>query len=726
MELVATSRAFRRAVVVAVLAAGAAALLVQVVLLREILASSQGNELVLGLVLALWLLLTGLASAIGGRVLPRPEPAARWLGRLLALAPLLLLSSLWLTRWAGPDALGQVPALSTLVVVALFALAPASLVGGLCFAWALAALPDAVRSARLYAAETVGSAAAGLLFHFLLADRVSSVWIVFIAGAICAGASLPLAVRRRWVGTVASLAIVAFSAMVCPRLSLSLARARFPDEHVLSLQPSRYGLLAVVARGEQRVFFHDGALLFTSEDEIAAEESIHLPLLLHPNPRRILLVGGGLGGGLVQALKHAPERLDYVEIDPGVFPLAERFADERTRAALADPRVHVVASDGRRLIHGAIGSYDVIIIDLPIPQNALLARFLSRECFADARRALAPGGLLALATPGSDAYLDAGARQRHASLLVTLAAVFPAVAVSPGGQTILWAAETSVDARPDVLVARLKERGLHLAQVGQAWLFDRLLPFHAADYRRALATALPIENRDFRPVVYLFGLIENLQRVSPTLARASMALIRAPALPWLVVALVLGLAGLAGFARRGRPAPGFAVVAAGAAGMALQMVLLLAFQSLCGHLYHALGGLLAAFMAGMAAGALAAGRFLHTPRALARACAGAAAAGMLVLFAIQCAGWWPGWGSTIIVTVAFTVGASTGAVYPVAVYVAAQSSAAARLYAWDLVGAAGAAALASLVAIPLLGLFPVAALCAAVCAAAALANVRST
>ena len=158
----------------------------------------------------------------------------------------------------------------------------------------------------------------------------------------------------------------------------------------------------------------------------------------------------------------------------------------------------------------------------------------------------------------------------------------------------------------------------------------------------------------------------------------------------------------------------------------MQMVLLLAFQSLCGHLYHALGGLLAAFMAGMASGALAAGRFLHTPRALARACAGAAVAGMLVLFAIQCAGWWPGWGSTIIVTVAFTVGASTGAVYPVAVYVAAQSSAAARLYAWDLVGAAGAAALASLVAIPLLGLFPVAALCAAVCAAAALANVRST
>jgi spermidine synthase len=708
------------------LAVGAASLLAQVVLLRESLASSQGNELVLGMVLALWLLLTGLASAVGGRVLRRPEAAARWLGRLLVVSPLLLLSSLWLTRWAGPDALGQVPALSTLLVVSLVALVPACLVGGLCFAWALAALADPGQSATLYAAETLGSAAAGLLFHFLLADHVSSVWSLFIAGAICAGASLPLAFRRPWVGIAASLAMIVLSAVACPRLSLSLAGVRFPGEKVLSQAPSRYGLLAVVARGQQRVFFHDGTLLFTSEDEIAAEESIHLPLLLHPNPRRILLVGGGLGGGLVQALKHAPERLDYVEMDPGVFPLAEQFADEKTRAALVDPRVHALAGDGRRLLHDAIARYDVILIDLPIPQNALLARFLSRECFADARRALAPGGLLALATPGSDAYLDPAARQRHASLVATLAAVFPAVAASPGSQTIVWAAEKGVDARPSVLVGRLKERGLHLAQVGQTWLFDRLLPFHAEDYRRALTMALPIENRDFRPVVYLFGLVENLQRVSPALARAALALVRAPSLGWLVSGLVLGLAGMAAYFRRGRPAPGFAVAAAGAAGMALQMVLLLAFQSLYGHLYHALGGLLAGFMAGMAAGALAAGRFLHTPRALARACAGTAAAGVLVPFAIECARWWPGWGTAIIVTVTFAVGASTGAVYPVAVHVAARSNAAARLYAWDLAGAAGAAAFASLVAIPLLGLLPVAALAAAVCTAAALANVSST
>jgi spermidine synthase len=730
MELAATSVAVRRAVTVAVLAAGAASLLAQVVLLREILASSQGNELVLGIVLALWLLLTGLASAVGGRVVRQPARAAQWLGRLLRMAPLLLLGSLWMTRWAGPDALGQIPTPIVLAATAMVALIPACFLGGLCFAWALAALADKKGAALLYGAETIGSAAGGLAFHFLLADRLSSVWIMFVAGTTCALASLFLVFGQKRIATVVALVVVGISAVLAPRLSLALASARFPGEQVLSLAPSRYGLLAVVERGGQRAFFRDGALLFTSEDDIAAEESIHLPLLLHPSPRRILLVGGGLGGGLVQALKHSPERLDYTEIDPGVFPLAEKFADLKTRAALADPRVHAVATDGRLLLHEAIGRYDVIIINLPIPQNALVARFLSRECFAEARRGLAPGGILALATPGSDAYLDAGARQRHASLVATLEAVFPAVAASPGAATLLWAAEKDVDARPGVLIPRLAERRLRLAQVGQTWLFDRLLPFHADDYRRALATALPIVNHDLRPVVYLFGLIENLQRISPALARVALALVRASWAPWFVAALVLGLAGLMVIARRGRPTPGFAVAAAGAAGMALQLVLLLAFQALRGHLYHALGGLLAGFMAGMAAGALLAGRFLDrpkvlAPKVLARACAGAAAAAALVPLAIELARAFPGWGTFIIVVATVVVGASTGAVYPVAVYVTADPNAASRLYAWDLAGAAGAAALASLLAIPLLGLVPVAMLSAALCAAAALANFRS-
>jgi predicted membrane-bound spermidine synthase len=154
------------------------------------------------------------------------------------------------------------------------------------------------------------------------------------------------------------------------------------------------------------------------------------------------------------------------------------------------------------------------------------------------------------------------------------------------------------------------------------------------------------------------------------------------------------------------------------------MVLLLAFQSLAGHLYHALGGLLAAFMIGMAAGAVLARRWLGFPHALAWALAGAAAVAALVPASLAVARAFPAAGTLLVLASIVLAGLSTGASYPLAVRAAGHAQAVAHVYAWDLVGAAGAALVVSLLAVPLLGLYPVAALCAALCAAAAAANRR--
>jgi spermidine synthase len=156
--------------------------------------------------------------------------------------------------------------------------------------------------------------------------------------------------------------------------------------------------------------------------------------------------------------------------------------------------------------------------------------------------------------------------------------------------------------------------------------------------------------------------------------------------------------------------------------MAMQLVLLLGFQAIVGHLYHAIGALLACFMAGMAAGALASRRFLHRPKVLARACAGVAAVAALVplvILGMVPVRLSPGLAGAVLFAVATLMGAAVGAVYPVAVYVAGPA-AASRLYAWDLGGAAVAALVATAIAIPVLGLLPVAGFAATLAALAAL------
>ena len=152
--------------------------------------------------------------------------------------------------------------------------------------------------------------------------------------------------------------------------------------------------------------------------------------------------------------------------------------------------------------------------------------------------------------------------------------------------------------------------------------------------------------------------------------------------------------------------------------MALQLVLLLAFQSLVGHLYHAIGALLACFMAGMAAGSLAARRFLDLPAVLARACVGVATAAALVPLAVVIARLLPGLANVALFAVTALVGASVGAVYPLAVQ-GSSPDAAFRLYAWDLAGSAVAALVVTVAAIPVLGLLPITGFAAALAAAAA-------
>lgn len=719
MELGKSVAAIRRAAAVA----GAAALLAQVVLLREILASAHGNELVLGLVLAAWLCLTGAASALGARWGAAGFATGR-LARLLALAPMLLLAALWLCGRVAPQTLGHEVSLPTSLLFALAALLPASALGGLAFAWATSALAAADQGVTVYVAETVGSAVAGVLFHFVFAERLSAAWILSLAGLASAVAGVALAWPSR--GTAVTAVVAAGLTLVgAGAVDRSLTQARFPGEQVLADRPTRYGLLTVLARGEQRVFFHDGILLFTSEDEVVADEIWHLPMLLHPRPRRVLLAGGGLGGGLAQILEHRPERVDYAEPDPAIFPLARAFAGGRTRAALADGRVHLASGDARAVLRGAQARYDVILVNLPVAQNARLARFSTREFFAEARRALQPGGLLAVVTPGADAYLDAGARYRHASLLRTLSCIFPSVDVAPGTETVLWGSDTAVDARPQLLVQRMRERELRPRRIGATWLLDRLLPLNTMTYRRSVGGVAGIENTDGRPVVYLFGLIEGLQRVWPAGARAALWLVRVPRQGWVVVAGALACALLALAVRRRGWAAGFAAAAAGAAGMSLELVLMLAFQSLAGHLYHALGALLAGFMAGLAVGAWGGRRLLAVRHALALASGAAAAAAALVLVLVAGAGELPGAGFVVVLLGMVLVGAATGAVYPVAVARAGGKAAAARIYAWDLVGAASAACVVTMLAVPLLGLTAVAALSALLCAGAAWASLES-
>jgi tetratricopeptide (TPR) repeat protein len=119
----------------------------------------------------------------------------------------------------------------------------------------------------------------------------------------------------------------------------------------------------------------------------------HVPMLLHPNPKRVGIIGLGSGVTLGSALRHPVERADILEISREVVEASQFFTREN-HAALSDPRTRLVVGDGRS--HLALGrdAYDVIISEPSNPWMAGVAALFTREFFEAARARLTPQGIL--------------------------------------------------------------------------------------------------------------------------------------------------------------------------------------------------------------------------------------------------------------------------------------------------------------------------------------------
>ncbi|KAF8206953.1 spermidine synthase [Mycena galopus ATCC 62051] len=140
------------------------------------------------------------------------------------------------------------------------------------------------------------------------------------------------------------------------------------------------------------VLILDGVIQCTERDEFFYHEMIaHLPLATHPNPRKVLVIGGGDGGVVREVLKHTSvERVVLCEIDEAVVRISREFFPHMA-ACLASPKVAIHIGDGIKFLAENEATYDVIITDSSDPVGP--AEFLYQQpYFQLLHEALAPGG----------------------------------------------------------------------------------------------------------------------------------------------------------------------------------------------------------------------------------------------------------------------------------------------------------------------------------------------
>jgi len=121
----------------------------------------------------------------------------------------------------------------------------------------------------------------------------------------------------------------------------------------------------------------------------------HLPMLLHPNPKRVFVLGFGAGGTCYSMSTHPEvERIDSAEFCPAVVEAAE-LLPEINHGILQHPKLHLVINDGRNFLLTSDATYDVISVDLLYPDTAGTGSLYTKEFYEICRRSLKGDGIMA-------------------------------------------------------------------------------------------------------------------------------------------------------------------------------------------------------------------------------------------------------------------------------------------------------------------------------------------
>lgn len=605
---------------------GFSATISQIIFLRELMVIFTGNELSIAIVLGSWLFWTSIGSGVVDHLFPLRKHPEISLGVIQLLLFAVLPASLFFMRSSFiifHRVPGEILGLLPIIWISLLVTLPFCLLSGWAFSLAGRML-SAVQSSDsdainlVYQNEALGATAGGLLVSIILLKFWSGTFILFSVSLLNFYSGLYL-ISGRGKSTVKAILLVATSLLVtgfmirtAEPFQRDSLRFFWRNQKILASKDTFYGNVTVTKSENQVNFFESGLLSFSVPDPLGAEEATQFALLEHPNPERILLIGGGMGGRLAEILEHpSVQSIDYVELNPAVISLGEAFLPSE-KPSYSNPLVHIFNQDARIFLAKTTRRYDVILSDMPPPYTAQLNRLYTIEFFREASWHLEKGGIFSFSLPGSENFIGDDLARYLTTFQNTLKAAFAHVLVLPGN-TIHFIATNEphlLTSDPNILIQRLQERHLKTLFISPYYLPYRLSSERKESLTKRLETAaLPEKfriNRDFRPVAYFYDILLWSTYFYQGTRNLFRKLVYVPEWVYFVLPLLiyLSLAAilLISKQRKRKLRIGVSIVTIGFTEIALEILLILGFQIIYGYAYYLLSIIITLFMGGLAGG----------------------------------------------------------------------------------------------------------------------------
>ncbi len=406
-------------VMIAIALSGFCALVAQVVWTRLLSLMLGGTTYTFSIILAVFLTglgLGGFAGAALARRTIRPGSALGWcqLLQVLAIAWADDLLTRTLPFWSSGH-VAETGVWSQFLSDLLrcgYAILPATLVWGASFPLAIAAgaggSPDPGRSVgRIYAANTAGAVLGAVLASLVLFPWLGTSHIetmLFAASVIAALLLVRPAGKPGWI-TLASAVVLALwlgaKPSTVPWQLVAYGRHAAEGDQTARILYLGEGAQATVAVSENFAgtrYYHVSGKTEASSNfyDMRVQRMLgHLPALLHPQPRSVLIVGMGAGVTAGSFVLHPSiERVVICEIEPLVVQHVAGFFAEENHHVLGSPRVEIVYDDARHFLATTREKFDIITSDPIHPWVKGAAKLYTAEYFALCRQHLNPGGLV--------------------------------------------------------------------------------------------------------------------------------------------------------------------------------------------------------------------------------------------------------------------------------------------------------------------------------------------
>jgi len=570
-----------RTIIFLVIATGISSVVTQLLTIREFLSLFAGNEFVIALILFNWLIIGGIGTMLArfasGSMRKASQTTLAWLSMILSFLPALQIFAIRILR----DLLfihGSSVGFYSVFGYTFCMIIPYGLLLGFVLPYALFVLRSKktdYSGTRIYMIDNIGDVSGGLIFSFLLVYICTPMQALFVTGIILLTASFfVFPKQKRYSAPVILCSGFIFILLLAGIMLEAESLAPFEGKLVY-YKETPYGRIEVHKNREQFTLFEDGKPLFSSQNLVMSEESVHYPMSQLDNPKNILLISAE-GGIMNELKKYNLERIDYLEIDPLVTEIEFRFG-----LINKIPGLNVIHKDGRAFLKETEFKYDAILINLSEPETFQVNRFFTESFFALAVSHLNPGGILSFSTKGFDNYLTEIQRKKISSLYNTVTKYFNHVLLIPGQKTYFLCTDFPLQADIPAALASKRITTHYISR-----FYDGDITAERIKYLKELIDRTIRINTDLNPYMMRMAYKDWFYKFSSSPKGFITTLLILSAIYLFFIS-----------------APEFTLFTTGCTIMGSEILLIFAFQIFYGYIYLQIGLIVTTFLAGLLPGA---------------------------------------------------------------------------------------------------------------------------